>query len=215
MGATLREVSTQTGPVQRRVSSPVGTITLTAHGDALVGLALNRPSKAPVVPAETIVCGADAGESAPGSGKIDAIRQEDKSLRGGFLADVADQLSRYFAGGLRGFDVNLDPPGTEFQRRVWRALCDIPYGETRSYGEVALAVGRPKGARAVGTANNRNPIALIIPCHRVVGADGSLTGYAAGLDVKETLLNLERAVGPQSTGGSRPRWRSEADLQLS
>jgi methylated-DNA-[protein]-cysteine S-methyltransferase len=197
------------------VSSPVGTITLTAHGDALVGLALSRSSKAQVVPTETIVCGADAGESEPGSGKLDAIRQEDSFLGVGLLADVADQLSRYFAGGLRSFNVNLDPPGTEFQRRVWRALCDIPYGETRSYGEVALAVGRPKGARAVGTANNRNPIALIIPCHRVVGADGSLTGYAAGLDVKETLLNLERAVRPHSTGGSTPRWRSEADLRLS
>jgi methylated-DNA-[protein]-cysteine S-methyltransferase len=197
------------------VRSPVGTITLTAHGDALVGLALNRASKAPVVPTETIVCGADVGESAPGSGEIDAIRQEDNSLRGGLLADVADQLSRYFAGGLRSFDVTLDPQGTEFQRRVWRALCDIPYGETRSYAEVASDVGRPKGARAVGTANNRNPIAILIPCHRVVGADGSLTGYAAGLDVKETLLNLERAVGPQSTGGSTPRWRGEANLQPS
>ena len=101
------------------------------------------------------------------------------------------QLAAYFAGQLREFDLPLAPCGTPFQRRVWAALRDIPYGETRSYGEIARAVGCPGGARAVGLANNRNPIAIVIPCHRVIGADGSLVGYGGGLDVKRALLRLE------------------------
>ncbi|MCH5276466.1 MAG: methylated-DNA--[protein]-cysteine S-methyltransferase [Desulfovibrionaceae bacterium] len=102
------------------------------------------------------------------------------------------QLREYFAGRLRDFDLPLAPRGTEFQRLVWRALRAIPYGETRSYGQTARAIGRPRACRAVGLANNRNPIAIIVPCHRVIGADGSLTGYAAGLPVKAALLALEK-----------------------
>ncbi|MDR0466775.1 MAG: methylated-DNA--[protein]-cysteine S-methyltransferase [Deltaproteobacteria bacterium] len=102
-----------------------------------------------------------------------------------------DQIEEYLAGGRTSFDLPLRAEGTPFMLRVWEELCGIPYGETRSYKDIAAAVGRPGAARAVGMANNRNPIALIIPCHRVIGADGSLTGYAGGLDLKRRLLELE------------------------
>ena len=102
------------------------------------------------------------------------------------------QLEEYFAGNRKQFDLPLAPKGTDFQKRVWKALTDIPYGETRTYGEIAAAVGSPKAARAVGMANNKNPIGIIIPCHRVVGANGKLVGYAGGMEKKEWLLNLEQ-----------------------
>ena len=102
------------------------------------------------------------------------------------------QLEEYFAGNRKQFDLPLAPKGTDFQKRVWKALTDIPYGETRTYGEIATAVGSPKAARAVGMANNKNPIGIIVPCHRVVGADGKLVGYAGGMEKKEWLLNLEQ-----------------------
>lgn len=102
------------------------------------------------------------------------------------------QLEEYFAGKRREFDLPLQPQGTDFQKSVWQALREIPYGETASYGEIAAKIGNPKACRAVGMANNRNPIAIIIPCHRVVGAKGALTGYAGGLDKKEYLLKLEK-----------------------
>lgn len=102
------------------------------------------------------------------------------------------ELDEYLAGERRIFTIPVQPSGTEFQKKVWRALCRIPYGETRSYGQIARAVGNPKACRAVGMANNRNPISIVIPCHRVIGADGSLTGYGGGLKIKEKLLELER-----------------------
>lgn len=102
-----------------------------------------------------------------------------------------DQLLEYLTGRRRDFDLPLAPQGTPFQRRVWAALRTIPYGQTRSYRDVAQAVDCPKGFRAVGMANNRNPIPILIPCHRVVGADGSLTGYAGGLELKRALLAIE------------------------
>ena len=102
------------------------------------------------------------------------------------------QLEEYFAGNRKQFDLPLAPKGTDFQKRVWKALTDIPYGETRTYGKIAAAVGSPKAARAVGMANNKNPIGIIVPCHRVVGADGKLVGYAGGMEKKEWLLNLEQ-----------------------
>ena len=102
------------------------------------------------------------------------------------------QLDEYFRGERKTFDLPLAPKGTDFQRKVWNALQKIPYGETKTYGEIAAAVGNPKGARAVGMANNKNPIGIIIPCHRVVGANGKLVGYAGGMDKKEWLLQLER-----------------------
>ncbi|MBJ7354427.1 MAG: methylated-DNA--[protein]-cysteine S-methyltransferase [Thermoleophilaceae bacterium] len=108
------------------------------------------------------------------------------------FAQTIEQLNEYFAGERDAFDLPLRPEGTEFQRAVWRALEAIPYGETRSYGEIAVAVGRPRAARAVGMANNRNPIAVIVPCHRVIGAGGALVGYAGGLERKTWLLAHER-----------------------
>ena len=108
------------------------------------------------------------------------------------IKETFKQLSEYFVGKRTVFDVPLNPKGTDFQKRVWKALCAIPYGETRTYQQTAAKVNCPKGARAVGMANNRNPICIIIPCHRVIGADGSLTGYAAGLPIKQSLLHIER-----------------------
>jgi methylated-DNA-[protein]-cysteine S-methyltransferase len=107
------------------------------------------------------------------------------------LSEARAQLQAYFAGELRGFELPLAAEGTPFQQRVWRALCDIPYGETISYGELARRIGQPAAARAVGLANGQNPIAIVVPCHRVIGANGSLTGYGGGLERKRWLLAHE------------------------
>ena len=104
---------------------------------------------------------------------------------------LISQLDAYFAGKLREFKIPLDLRGTPFQRRVWELLCDIPWGETRSYGQIAKALGQPKAARAVGRAVGTNPVSIVVPCHRVIGSDGTLTGYGGGLDRKEALLKLE------------------------
>jgi O-6-methylguanine DNA methyltransferase len=106
--------------------------------------------------------------------------------------EAKKQFESYFAGKLTDFDLPLCSKGTGFQQKVWQALCEIPFGETRSYGEIATRIGNPKAARAVGMANNRNPISIVVPCHRVVGADKKLVGYAGGLWRKEFLLDLER-----------------------
>ncbi len=108
------------------------------------------------------------------------------------LAEAERQLAEYFTGQRKAFDLPLAPVGTPFQRSVWQALREIPYGETRTYKEIAEAIGRPKAFRAVGQANHVNPIMIIQPCHRVVGADGSLTGFAYGTDMKRLLLDLEK-----------------------
>ena len=110
------------------------------------------------------------------------------------LADALGQLSEYFAGTRRTFELALSPRGTPFQLKVWEALRAIPYGTTISYGELAARIGNRNASRAVGLANGRNPIAIIVPCHRVVGAGGKLTGYGGGLDNKRVLLDLERSV---------------------
>jgi methylated-DNA-[protein]-cysteine S-methyltransferase len=110
----------------------------------------------------------------------------------GSFADAVAQLEAYFAGDLFEFDLELDLIGTEFQRRVWAALLTIPYGETRSYGEIAQQIGAPNAFRAVGLANGHNPIGIIVPCHRVIGANGSLTGYGGGIERKKSLLDMER-----------------------
>jgi methylated-DNA-[protein]-cysteine S-methyltransferase len=104
------------------------------------------------------------------------------------------QLQEYFAGERREFSFPLDLRGTDFQLACWRALLAIPYGETRSYGDIARAVGKPQGFRAVGMANNRNPLAIVVPCHRVIASDGTLCGYGGGLEVKRKLLELEGAL---------------------
>jgi methylated-DNA-[protein]-cysteine S-methyltransferase len=140
---------------------------------------------------ELMLCGDDASLTAlhlpghwakPGAG----WRRDDARF-----ADVARQLEEYFAGERTVFDVPLVLDGTAFQRRVWGALRDIPYGTTISYGELARRIGQPSASRAVGLANGRNPISVIVPCHRVIGADGTLTGYGGGLERKQLLLGLE------------------------
>jgi methylated-DNA-[protein]-cysteine S-methyltransferase len=113
------------------------------------------------------------------------------------LRQAIDQIEAYFAGTLRQFSLALAPRGTPFQQAVWRALQDIPYGDTTSYGALARQLGKPQASRAVGAANGRNPLALVIPCHRVVGSTGKLTGYAGGLDMKEALLAFERRNAPR------------------
>ncbi|MBS0393870.1 MAG: methylated-DNA--[protein]-cysteine S-methyltransferase [Proteobacteria bacterium] len=113
------------------------------------------------------------------------------------FADVVAQLAEYFAGARREFDLRLEMRGSPFQCAVWSALRAIPYGSTTSYAEVAARVGRPAASRAVGAANGANPVAIIVPCHRVVGANGTLTGFGGGLPAKQFLLDLERAAGGQ------------------
>ncbi len=121
----------------------------------------------------------------PGAGWI-----EDVSM----FSDTQSQISEYLHGERTTFDINIAPEGTAFQKQVWNALLEIPYGEIKTYGEIAAALGNPKAARAVGMANNKNPLPFIIPCHRVVGADGNLTGYAYGLELKQRLLSMERTI---------------------
>ena len=110
------------------------------------------------------------------------------------IKEAYQQLSEDLKGERKEFDLPLKLRGTDFQKRVWRALCDIPYGETRSYKQIAEAIGNPKAVRAVGMANNRNPITIVVPCHRVIGADGKLVGYGGGLEMKEFLLRLEKSL---------------------
>jgi methylated-DNA-[protein]-cysteine S-methyltransferase len=149
------------------VDTPIGTLRLFATGEALVGAYL--PGQEGLTPSS-------------GEGPLPPV-----------LEQARDQLDEYFAGKRRAFDLPLDPRGTEFQRSVWRALSAIPFGATRSYGEIAAALGRPSASRAVGAANGQNPISIIVPCHRVIGRDGSLTGYASGIARKEWLLRHERS----------------------
>jgi methylated-DNA-[protein]-cysteine S-methyltransferase len=151
------------------VPSPVGDLTLTGTADALTG------------------CWFD-GHTKPTDVAGDLARDDDR------FADEAAQLAAYFAGDLHGFALDLAPQGTTFQHRVWAQLRAIPYGETRSYGELALALGDPKLSRAVGLANGRNPLSIIVPCHRVIGADGSLTGFGGGMARKRFLLDLEAGI---------------------
>jgi len=120
------------------------------------------------------------------------------------FADVVEQLGDYFAGELTGFDIRFDLAGTPFQQSVWKALLTIPYGETRTYGHIAEQIGTPGSARAVGLANGRNPIAIVVPCHRVIGAAGHLTGYGGGLQRKRILLDLEKTRAPANSAFWKP-----------
>lgn len=156
------------------IDSVVGTLTLVAEEGAIVGLYMDLQRHRPDDD--------ELGEPNPRGREVEPFKA------------AADQLDAYFAGELTRFDLPLAPHGSEFRRRVWAALQEIPYGRTESYGELAGRIGSPGGARAVGLANGKNPIGIIIPCHRVVGADGSLTGYGGGLDRKKQLLDLELAV---------------------
>jgi len=129
---------------------------------------------------------------AAGAADVDADAIHDE----GAIDELRRQIDEYCAGERTSFDIERAAQGTAFQRRVWDALVEIPYGETRSYGEIAKAIGEPQAARGVGAANARNPIALIVPCHRVIGADGSLTGYGGGLPLKRALLAHEAGKRP-------------------
>ena len=130
--------------------------------------------------------------SVKGAANVDADAVHDERA----IARVRKQVEEYCSGERTEFDLELAPQGTEFQRAVWNALLEIPYGETRSNGEIARAIGQPKAARGVGSANHANPIGLIVPCHRVIGADGTLTGYGGGLPLKQALLAHEAAHRP-------------------
>lgn len=114
--------------------------------------------------------------------------------------DAINQLEQYFSGSRRDFELPLDLQGTEFQVAAWNALADIPYGHTASYGQQAASIGRPKAVRAIGGANGRNPVAIVLPCHRIVGADGSLTGFGGGIEVKKWLLDHEQSILHSATG---------------
>ena len=122
------------------------------------------------------------------------VENEKEDNPNALTQEVTNQLMEYFEGKRKVFNLPISPIGTSFQQAVWEALCSIPYGETRSYGEIAKMIGNPKASRAVGMANNRNPISIIIPCHRVIGASGKLVGYGGGINKKIYLLDLEKAI---------------------
>jgi methylated-DNA-[protein]-cysteine S-methyltransferase len=127
--------------------------------------------------------------------ETDAVPQNVEIYETEVIKEAFRQLEAYLAGDLKTFSVPLAPRGTDFMRNVWKILCVIPYGKTASYKEIAIAAGNPKAVRAVGMANNKNPVPVIIPCHRIIGSDGKLVGYRGGLDVKRKLLELEKNHG--------------------
>lgn len=154
----------------RMMQSPVGPLQLVASDDGLAG----------------VLWGGDESRRV----RLNIVGED---RRHPVLLETERQLTEYFAGKRRKFSLKLDFAGTEFQNKVWQALLAIPFGETRSYGEVARQIGKPKAVRAVGAANGKNPISIIAPCHRVVGSNGKLTGFAGGLEAKARLLALEGA----------------------
>lgn len=153
----------------RRVPSPIGELFVVSDGTAITEIHFESHH----------------GDAPPNCAEVGVGAVE-------LLDRAAEQLAEYFAGERREFDLPVAPRGTEFQRRAWAQLLEIPYGETLTYGEQARRIDAPTASRAVGAANGANPIPIVIPCHRVVGANGSLTGYAGGVDVKRALLDLER-----------------------
>jgi len=159
--------------------TPIGPLRLYGESDELVGVDL------------------------PDRDALDGVER-----RTDVLVRTADQLAEYFAGQRQDFDLPLAPRGTGFQTLVWRTLMRIPYGETWSYGQLARAIRRPAASRAVGAANGRNPIPIIMPCHRVIGSNGSLTGYGGGLPIKRWLLDHERGWRQPSLPGARPALRT-------
>ena len=156
--------------VSKTIRSPVGELTLIASNDGLAAILWENDR--------------------PGRVRLDVVAEDANHP---VLLETERQLAEYFAGRRKTFDLTLDFAGTEFQKKVWRALLTIPFGETRTYGQIAMQVGDPKAVRAVGAANGRNPISIVAPCHRVIGSNGKLTGFAGGLDVKAQLLRLEGA----------------------
>ena len=166
-----------------RHDSPIGPLLIAASPKGLVALWMSRQRHVPDHPDPTWSPVAE----------VDAAQRR-------ILDETCRQLDDYFAGDRKRFDLPLDLSGSEFQRAVWSGLCDIEYGETISYGELARRIGKPAAMRAVGLANGRNPVSVVVPCHRVIGADGSLTGYGGGLDRKRFLLALEAGGA-----GSKPQ----------
>ncbi|KAA6455835.1 methylated-DNA--[protein]-cysteine S-methyltransferase [Acidobacteria bacterium AB60] len=162
--------------VYKLIDSPVGKLKLIASEEGLVAIFWGRekPSHAEV--------------------QLGAMRPDDGNRT---LTEAERQLEEYFAGKRREFSLRLDIRGTPFQKNVWEALLGIPYGETTSYGEIAKRIGKPSASRAVGAANGQNPIPIVVPCHRVIGSTGKLTGFGGGLDVKEKLLGLESPNEPK------------------
>jgi methylated-DNA-[protein]-cysteine S-methyltransferase len=154
--------------VFKTMPSPVGSLTLVANAKALVAILWPKDD--------------------PKRVKLPAMTRDDDHP---ILRKAEKELTEYFAGKRKRFTVALDFAGTDFQKRVWRALLEIPFGETRSYRDIARSLGKPSAMRAVGAANGRNPISIIAPCHRVIGANGALTGFAGGLKAKQALLTLE------------------------
>ena len=163
-----------------RTSSPLGPLLLVGTGDALTAIRL--------------------------PGERDGVEPDPSWIeQAAPFADAVRQLGAYFAGTLRRFDLRLAPAGTAFQQRVWQALIEIPYGRTISYAELARRIDRPAAVRAVGAANGRNPLAIVVPCHRVIGSDGRLVGYGGGLPVKAALLDLERGAGAPARALGSPQ----------
>lgn len=160
--------SSPMSPVFKLMKSPVGELTLVTRGQGLAAILWENDN--------------------PNRVKLGTLEKDDRHP---LLLETERQLERYFAGDLQEFSLPLDFVGTEFQKHVWSALVTIPFGETRTYGEIALQIGNPKAVRAVGAANGRNPISIIAPCHRVIGGNGTLTGFAGGLRAKSFLLTLE------------------------
>jgi methylated-DNA-[protein]-cysteine S-methyltransferase len=157
--------------VSKRMNSPVGNLVLVASDEGLAGILWERERPHRL---QLTISGEDAAHPV--------------------LVEAERQLREYFSGRRREFALKLDPAGTPFQRSVWNALLTIPYGETRSYAQIARQIGRPTAVRAVGAANGRNPLSIVAPCHRVIGSTGKLTGFAGGLDTKASLLALEGAL---------------------
>jgi methylated-DNA-[protein]-cysteine S-methyltransferase len=158
--------------VYKTMKSPVGALTLVASQDGLAAVLWENDR--------------------PGRVRLNLAGEDERHP---VLVETERQLNEYFAGRRKKFSLKLDFAGTEFQRKVWQALLEIPFGQTRSYGEIAKRIGAPAAVRAVGAANGRNPISIVAPCHRVIGATGKLTGFAGGLDAKAHLLALEQKSG--------------------
>jgi methylated-DNA-[protein]-cysteine S-methyltransferase len=156
------------------LDSPIGTLRLVSNGSQLIGIDFE-------------------GQYADDDGR---------EVRDDVLMACAEQLTDYFAARRKAFDLPLAPCGTPFQQSVWTALAQIPYGESRSYRDIARAIGNPAAVRAVGAANGRNPIPIVVPCHRVIGSDGTLTGFAGGLEAKSFLLRLEGGKDARQQGSN-------------
>lgn len=173
--------------------SPIGLLLLTSDGKSLTGLYLPDHKEGPEPFAGSDPRAASSASRRAETSEVVWERAHDP------FRQVCDQLTAYFAGDLRDFNLSLAAAGTDFQLRVWRELVRIPFGESISYGELARRIGNPAASRAVGRANGENPISIIVPCHRVIGANGTLTGYGGGIDRKRWLL--EHEAGRQALGG--------------